>query len=257
MQSTLRELQVFVRSPRFWATFAAVVLIFTVTGAYGTADRMHAGERLSYWLIVHAVAWGIAILCSVIADVLLRGRIENMLMRMMIGSIASALPIGIALGGIDFAFTGVWSEMDNTLHRALFAMPLCALFCLLTYMAMHQRIAEAAAPTATPSESAPATSIVDRLKPANRGPLLRLSVQDHYTEVVTGGGRELVLLRFADALREACGTPGLQVHRSHWIADAHVESVRRENGKLVILTRDGSRIPVSRSYTDDVRRRFG
>jgi hypothetical protein len=44
MQSTLRELLVFVRSPRFWATFAAVVLIFTVTGAYGTADRMHAGD---------------------------------------------------------------------------------------------------------------------------------------------------------------------------------------------------------------------
>jgi hypothetical protein len=81
---------------------------------------------------VHAVAWTIAILCSVIADVLLRGRIENMLIRMMIGSIASALPIGIALGGIDFAFTGAWSEMDNALHRALFAMPLCVLFCLLT-----------------------------------------------------------------------------------------------------------------------------
>jgi DNA-binding LytR/AlgR family response regulator len=257
MQSTLRELLVFVRSPRFWATFAAVVLIFTVTGAYGTADRMHAGERLSYWLIVHAVAWTIAILCSVIADVLLRGRIENMLIRMMIGSIASALPIGIALGGIDFAFTGAWSEMDNALHRALFAMPLCVLFCLLTYMAMHQRIAEAATPAFAPPGAAAAASIVDRLKPPNRGALLRLSVQDHYTEVVTARGRELVLLRFADALREAAGTPGLQVHRSHWIADAHVESVRRDSGKLVILTHDGSHIPVSRSYADDVRRRFG
>lgn len=257
MQSTLRQLQVFIRSPRFWATFSAVVLIFTVTGAYGTSTRMNAGERLSYWLIVHTVAWAIAILCSVIADVLLRGTIESLLGRMMIGSIASALPIGFALGGIDFAFVGVWSEMDNGLHRALFAIPLCALFCLLTYMAMHQRIAEAATPASTPSESVPAASIVDRLKPPNRGALLRLSVQDHYTEVVTSRGRELVLLRFADALREAAGTPVLRVHRSHWIADAHVQSIRRGNGRLVILTHDGSEIPVSRSYAEDARRRFG
>jgi DNA-binding LytR/AlgR family response regulator len=124
-------------------------------------------------------------------------------------------------------------------------------------MAMHQRIAEAATPAFAPPGAAAAASIVDRLKPPNRGALLRLSVQDHYTEVVTARGRELVLLRFADALREAAGTPGLQVHRSHWIADAHVESVRRDSGKLVILTRDGSHIPVSRSYADDVRRRFG
>jgi DNA-binding LytR/AlgR family response regulator len=49
----------------------------------------------------------------------------------------------------------------------------------------------------------------------------------------------------------------LRVHRSHWIADAHVQSIRRGNGRLVILTHDGSEIPVSRSYAEDARRRFG
>ncbi|MGG2478092.1 DNA-binding response regulator, partial [Rhizobium sp. BR5] len=33
---------------------------------------------------------------------------------------------------------------------------------------------------------------------------------------------QLVLLRFADALKELGHTAGLQVHRSHWIADADV-----------------------------------
>ncbi|MGO7564996.1 LytTR family DNA-binding domain-containing protein, partial [Rhizobium johnstonii] len=92
----------------------------------------------------------------------------------------------------------------------------CALFCLLTYMAMSKKIAEAAVTQETNS----AASILDRLKPENRGSLLRLSVQDHYTEVVTSRGRELVLLSFADALRENAATPGLRVHRSHWVADA-------------------------------------
>ncbi|MGO7201908.1 DNA-binding protein, partial [Rhizobium ruizarguesonis] len=31
---------------------------------------------------------------------------------------------------------------------------------------------------------------------------------------------------------------------------------KRDYGRLLILTRDGTKIPVSRSYADDVRRRF-
>ena len=252
LQSTLRELQVFLHSRRFWGTFAAIVLLFAFTGPYGTMQSMAFGERLAYWLSLHALAWVIAILCAVAAERLLREVIVSMFARMMTGSLAAALPIGFAIGLVDYVFTGETTTLQSGLQRALFAVPLCALFCLLTYMAMSQKIAEAAAP----EETGHGTSILDRLKPENRGPLLRLSVQDHYTEVVTGRGRELVLLRFADALKETAATPGLRVHRSHWVADAHVESLKRDNGRLLILTRDGTRIPVSRSYAEDVRRRF-
>jgi DNA-binding LytR/AlgR family response regulator len=255
LQSTLRELQIFLRAPRFWGTFAAIVLIFTVTGPYGTMEQMAIGERFAYWLCLHAVAWTIAILCAVIAETLLRRLIGPMVWRMMVGSLIAALPIGFAIGLVDHAFTGSATTAAGGLRRALFSLPLCALFCLLTYMAMHRKIAEAANP-GTSAASAHGASILDRLKPQNRGPLLRLSVRDHYTEVVTGRGRELVLLRFADALKETAATPGLRVHRSHWVADAHVESLKRDNGKLLILTRDGTEIPVSRSYTEAVRRRF-
>lgn len=72
LQSTLRELQVFLQSRRFWGTFAAIVLLFAVTGPYGTMESMVFGERLAYWLTLHAVAWAIAILCAVTAERLLR-----------------------------------------------------------------------------------------------------------------------------------------------------------------------------------------
>jgi DNA-binding LytR/AlgR family response regulator len=252
LQSTLRELQVFLHSRRFWGTFAAIVLLFAFTGPYGTMESMAFGERLAYWLTLHALAWAIAILCAVTAERLLRGVIVSMFARMMTGSLIAALPIGFAIGLVDYVFTGETTTLQSGLQRALFAVPLCALFCLLTYMAMSQKIAEAA----VPEEASPGASILNRLKPENRGLLLRLSVQDHYTEVVTGRGRELVLLRFADALKETAATPGLRVHRSHWVADAHVESLKRDNGRLLILTRDGTEIPVSRSYAEDVRRRF-
>ncbi|MGK6312382.1 LytTR family DNA-binding domain-containing protein [Neorhizobium sp. DT-125] len=260
--STLRELQLFAHAWRFWATFALVVLIFAVSGPYGTSERMTFGVRLGYWLMVHAAAWTIAICLSVMAEVALRERLGNTLMRMMIGSLVAALPIGFALGVIDFAFSGAWNGTSNGLHRAFMALPLCALFCLLTYTAMHRQIAEVSAlaqmpspQTATMASAEP--EILVRLKPQNRGPLVRLSVEDHYTEVCTTRGRELVLLRFADALKELGDTPGLRVHRSHWVADAHVEKLRRENGKLFVVMKDGAEIPVSRPNMDAVKTRFG
>lgn len=259
LSSTLRELQIFTRSWRFWATFALVILIFAVSGPYGTSEKMTFGVRLGYWLIVHAVTWTIAIACAVIAEVLLRRWIDRTLVRMMIGSLFAALPIGFALGVIDFAFTGLRTEMNSGLHRALFALPLCVLFCLLTYMAMHRRIAEVSTPAQASSALQAGSSepdILARLKPQNRGPLVRLSVEDHYTDVVTTRGHELVLLRFSDALKELGTIPGLQVHRSHWVADAHVKNLRRDNGKLFIVMNDGAEIPVSRPNFESVRARF-
>ncbi|MEN3148332.1 LytTR family DNA-binding domain-containing protein [Neorhizobium sp. IRAMC:178] len=260
LSSTLRELQLFTRSWRFWTTFTLVVLIFVVTGPYGTFERMTLGVRFGYWLTVHAVTWTIAICFALMAEILLRPHLNHTLARMMIGSLAAALPIGFALGVIDFAFFGHWTNVGNGFHRALFALPLCALFCLLTYTAMHRQIAEVSAPPAlVPAPTASPSSepeILARLKPQNRGALLRLSVEDHYTDVVTSRGHELVLLRFADALKELGATPGLQVHRSHWVADTHVDRLKRDGGRLVLIMKDGTEIPVSRTYADAVRARF-
>jgi DNA-binding LytR/AlgR family response regulator len=96
-----------------------------------------------------------------------------------------------------------------------------------------------------------------RLKPESRGPILHMTVADHYTQVTTSRGRELILLRFSDALAECGDTPGLKVHRSHFVADAHVDRLLRTEGRLAILLRDGQEIPVSRSCAEAVRARWG
>ncbi len=269
LQSTLRELQVVWRSPRLWGTFITVVLIFAVTGPYGTFARLLPGARFGYWLVLHAMAWSIAIVLSIVAEVLLRKQMSSMLARMMTGAIISALPIGFGISLVDLAFFGDIPTLSASLRQSLTSIPLCLLFCFLTYMTMHQQIATAAeaphrempAPASlttsemkTPPAQAP---ILSRLKPENRGQLVRLAVRDHYTEVVTTRGRELILLRFGDALMEIGDTEGLRLHRSHWIATGHVAGLKRDNGKLLVITRDGVEMPVSRPYAEAVRRRFG
>ena len=85
LQSALRELQVFLRAPRFWATFGAVVLIFWVTGPYGTAERLATVPRLGFWLVLHAVAWSIAVGTIVLVNTLLLPRMPSLAGRMALG----------------------------------------------------------------------------------------------------------------------------------------------------------------------------
>lgn len=267
LQSTLRELQVAWRSPRLWATFVTVVLIFAITGPYGTLARLMLGPRFGYWLVLQAMAWSTAIVFSIAAEILLRGHMAGMFARMMIGSIVAALPIGFGISVVNFAFFGTMPSVADSLHQSLGAIPLCALFCILSYLTMHRQVA-VAGPDLTETKTTPIAAseirlqtpqppILSRLKPENRRALVRLTVRDHYTEVVTTRGRELVLLRFGDALTEIGDIDGIRVHRSHWVAADHVARLKRDNGKLFVIARDGAAVPVSRSYVEAVRHRFG
>ncbi|MBB5702609.1 DNA-binding LytR/AlgR family response regulator [Ochrobactrum daejeonense] len=252
MQSTLRELLVIIQAPRLWVTFLVVVLLFTVTGPFST-DAMPVAIRFFYWLAIQATGWSTAILCAVLADGLLQGRIASPFARMMVGSLVAALPIGLWITLIDFGFTNVPPSYRSFIANVGISLPLSALFCILAYMTLRREIEMVSQPP-TPACVSPA--IMERLKPANRGQLLSLSAQDHYTYVVTSRGRELVLLRFSDALRETGETPGMQIHRSHWIADANVAELLKSNGGIGLRTRDGAVLPVSRSSRKSVQLRY-
>ncbi|MEI2299908.1 LytTR family DNA-binding domain-containing protein [Ensifer sp. MJa1] len=272
LQSTLRELHLVVKAPRLWATFATVVLVFWVVGPYGTLERLAAVPRLGFWLVLHAATWAIAITSAVLANGLLRERIASGFARMMLGAGVAGVPIGLVTSAMGAATFSVTPTTGDILADIITGFFLSQLFCVLTWMTTNAQAAQqltdasiVASPLGgdqTPADAVPETEkgrvpLLLRLKPANRGQPLRLTVSDHYTEVTTSAGRELILLRFADALGELGPVPGLQVHRSHWVADAHVARILRENGRIAILLNDGGEVPVSRTYAAAVRQRWG
>ena len=258
LQSALRELHVFLRSPRFWATFGAVVLIFWVTGPYGTSERLETVPRLGFWLVLHAVAWGIAVLTIVVVNTLFLHRIPSLLGRMALGTLIAGVPVGLATEAISVMTFGGTPTVSTIVESIASGLLLSALFCALTFMTMSSKQAATLSPSPAPSgEERAEIPLLRRLKPENRGAILHLTVADHYTEVTTSRGRELTLLRFSDALEELGDTPGLQVHRSHFVADLHVEKLSRGDGRLTILMKDGREIPISRSRAEAVRARWG
>lgn len=274
LQSTLRELHLVITAPRLWATFAAVVLIFWITGPYGTGQRLAAAPRLGFWLVLHAATWAIAIVSAVFANGLLRERITSGFVRMMIGAAVASIPIGLVTTALSVATFSVIPTVAGIMADIATGLVLSLLFCALTWMTMNAEAARELGGTDFAAMASdhdgnrppgdPATHretgrvpLLLRLKPVNRGLPLHLTVSDHYTEVTTIAGRELILLRFADALGELGAVPGLQVHRSHWVADAHVVRLVRDNGRMTIQLGDGTEVPVSRTYAAAVRERWG
>ena len=114
------------------------------------------------------------------------------------------------------------------------------------------------ASAAEPLQAAPATvaavpPILERVPLLQRGRLLALVVEDHYVDIVTDKGKTLVLMRLADAIREAGAVTGLQIHRSHWVARDAVVKVHRSEGKLSLELSNGLKLPVSRGYLPAVK----
>lgn len=265
LQFALRELRGFMMSWRYWATILVVVLVFTVTGPFGTGQSMPLLQRLSFWTLLHVMAFSIAVVFATIIDMLLEEQIPSRLVRMLLGSALAAPPIGFGIALLQAGFTGDAVTVDEIVEQTSVSLPLCLLLCLLTYLTSSNSAvtsqAHAPVPFAEPVGSSAREpghpALLLRLKPENRGRLLRLSVQDHYTEVVTSRGRELILLRFSDALNETAGATGRRIHRSHWVADEYVKAIIRTGGKMVVETMDGTRLPVSRPYEAEMRTRFG
>jgi hypothetical protein len=267
LQSALRELKLFAASRNFWLTFGAIVLLFAVTGPFGT-EELRFLPRLVYWFIIHAAAWSVAVVCVILGDLLLAGVVATMFWRIMAGSLAAAIPIGVVIEAVTWSWFGHVPTMGGLGATIAQTLPLSAIFCVISYLAMSGKelgsedkpAASETVPEEEPSAAqlaAPEIPLLSRLKAENRGRLQHLSVEDHYTLVRTSRGQELILLRFSDALRETGNAAGLQVHRSHWVADDFVAKVNRADGRLSLTLADGKEIPVSRTHATDVRARFG
>lgn len=279
MQFVLREMQNFARSLHFWIVFSALVLLFTAIGPFGTAQTMAVGPRFGFWLVTFAGTTAIAILCVVISNMLFEGLIGKAFPRMLIGALFSSLPIGFFIMVLVYSWRNVEMSWQEYFSDVADALPLATVFPLIYWAAMrHEKtvrnfvevqteIGNAAAENHTPppaaplshQQEAPALSrqepppLLSRLKPETRATILRLSAEDHYTRVQTSRGEELLLIRFSDALQELGDTEGTRIHRSHWIAKAGVKRLEQIDGKLQAIMRDGTALPVSRSFGPTVR----
>jgi len=83
--------------------------------------------------------------------------------------------------------------------------------------------------------------------------ILCLQMEDHYVRVHTGAGSRLVLATLQQAIASVEGAPGLQVHRSWWVANGAVAEVLADGRNLRLRLTNGVVAPVARSAVAAVR----
>ena len=99
----------------------------------------------------------------------------------------------------------------------------------------------------------PRPRFLGRVPPTIGPRLLCLSMEDHYVRAHGAEGSALILMRLRDAMAELDGLPGLQVHRSWWVAADAVERVERDGARLRLRLANGLLVPVARSQEGAVR----
>jgi len=86
-----------------------------------------------------------------------------------------------------------------------------------------------------------------------QGVIRYMQMQDHYLHVHTDQGDGLILARMSDAVADLKGLDGQQVHKSWWVAQAAIEEITYKNRKRTILLKDGTQVPVGRSFEPALR----
>ena len=142
---------------------------------------------------------------------------------------------------------GAWMPLHLLPMQYIYVFAVSLTLTVVGYLI--SRTQDAARKGEGPAPADAAQRFLDRLPVKfRRAELWAISSEDHYLRVYTNLGEELILMRLADAVRELDGAAGVQVHRSWWVAKEGVSDARRDNGKLVLVLKNGTDVPVSRTY---------
>lgn len=258
LRLALRELRAVATNPRVWMAIVAVIGVLAVSGPFGTSEFLGFGSRLTYWGIIAVAAFFTGLTASLTFGMAIGRAGIAELPSFLLGGALAGLPVALMVALLNRL---IFQVGEGALPSLAFVAQCAAISVAvsLLYFLVSERPgpAGAARPGADTIDRNP---FFDRLERPIGTDLVCLQASDHYVEVTTAAGREMVLMRLADAVQLLQSPPpvdGMQTHRSWWVAARHVTGLRRAEGRLFVLLGNGVEVPVSRSRAAAVRRRFG
>lgn len=252
------------RSPVTLGAWVFLTAVMAMAGPFGSYDHVPFVERALFWAAVVAVSIVVAVGVRVLVNRTFGWRdyrrvapvtaaLVSAIMTLPLHAISDVLTrhsayMPPAVGEIAL-FLFCLSMGLSALRAGIEAGPVAGVRELPAALVVAAFAPEGQVPESQPPVPEPvAPRLIERLPEAVRGPVVRLSVRDHYVDVVTRAGAHSLLMRFSDAMAELAGCEGLQVHRSHWVALAAISRAERRGGRLFLTMSDGAQVPVSRSY---------
>ena len=248
LQVTLREMQSDMAKPPLWIGLAAVGAILGLSGPFGTDEVMRAVPRLAYWAVVVVLTYVSGSFMATFISQFAQRRGWPKWPAVVLAGTCAGIVISGELAALNFAIFGPASVTAPTVLAMLGNVIAISIIVSAAFAAVPDQPEPDAAPQGQAAAAAREPAILTRLPLDKRGALISISVQDHYVDVVTEKGTEMLLMRLGDAISQTAPTAGLQVHRSHWVATSQVKSVRRDGAKAILTLSDGRDLPASRTY---------
>lgn len=225
-----------------WIFIIGIALILTLTGPFGTYERLTIWQRATYWIPVVLTVFMVVKLSHKLVDrVFPKASVLQW-------QLAAVVTFSTIFTPLVWSYSKLFSDQFDSL-KSLFLMAgnvfgVALIFRFVLFFISRLK----------PVEPVQLPRLYQRLAEGAASPVSRLTVDDHYVEVhLQDGSSQRLLMRLADAVSEMDETPGFYTHRSHWVAADQVVAAFREKQREFLRLRDGAAVPVSRTYRETVQ----
>lgn len=238
MRSLVSDFRDTFRSPLLLIVWLFLTAIVSYSGPFGTYMALELPTRATYW--------GCVVALSIVTGCAIRLIVEHFMSEAhrLVKSLVHAVIMSTILAPLFYHGSVALMPGFKDQIPHLKALAVTIFFVAIAVTTTRNLWISAHTPMAHQNE----VRLLARLEPEMRGRILRLCAGDHCVEVYTEHGTSTLRMRFSDALGELTGTPGMQVHRSHWVARDAIVGHMVDKGRLFLKLEDGAMVPVSRNY---------
>jgi DNA-binding LytR/AlgR family response regulator len=235
-----------------WAVDLAVATgagaFFGAIGPFGSYFNGPAWQRAGFQVVMF---WAGFVMFGTLIRVLMRFGLRGW--RFWIALMAGVAVLDAPLAWLSAHLAQqIWPALRHLpvpppwyLQALITSVPVVAAYLLLIRQRARKRRLAVEAGAAAPSR--------DGLLGAPASQVLCLQMEDHYVRVHTRAGSRLVLATLSQAIAAMNKTPGLQVHRSWWVAQTAVTGAVTQGRNLRLELANGVTAPVARSAVAAVR----
>jgi len=232
---------------------------------------------LTYMILHMFIAWWVVSLGATIIKYIFRNWQPPCFAICVMGYVLAIIPAAFLyqeLGEIFASISPVFAEnrKDNfapgwdlayLLHFVRFSIPALMLFVTavygyrmfagITWFSYQNKVEDnygdqGASVSSTAATQKAVAGLIDGSKLPADAEILAIKAEQHYIQIWSDQGKDLVRYRFKDLEKTLGACHGVQVHRSWWVNLDQVQTCKNDGRKLELLMRDDLTVPVSLSH---------
>ena len=235
-------------------------LVLAYSGPFGTYRSLDFFGRFAYWGLA---VGGIGLIMNSMAYYSLRLTLvqrASAVLRIIGWALVGSVPATLVMLALGKVFLDPEQRLEEFAPLYVKVLAINAVMCVADLRSLATaRLNPAGISLSGTRDNAVSkhTRFMHKLCGKIGGELISLSKQDHYLEVTTTQGRQLVLEKISTVESVLADFPGVRLHRSHWAVTAHITELQRQGSSYVVILSDGRELPVSRTYLPAVRAVIG